>query len=62
VRFYQDTGYPDDNWIGGMEEVAREQGFILGVDFMSVSVPGGEHTTGAWQHRFPNMLRFLFPP
>jgi predicted alpha/beta superfamily hydrolase len=61
-RFYQDTGYPDDNGIGLMEQIAREQGFRLGVDFMSLTLPGGEHSFEAVQHRFPGMLRFLFPP
>ena len=46
-RFYQDTGYPYDNWIGDMEEVARRQGFVLGIDFMSVTALGGEHWTDA---------------
>lgn len=61
-RFYQDTGFPDDNWIGWMEQIALEQGFILGVDFVSVTVEGGEHSTASWENRVPNMLRFLFPP
>lgn len=60
IRFYQDTGYPDDNWIGSMERLALEQGFVSGLDFMSVTVPGGEHRSGSWEHRFPTMLRFLF--
>lgn len=62
LRFYQDTGYPNDNGIGLMEEVAREQGFRLGVDFMSFTLPGAEHTYSAVRHRFPGMLKFLFPP
>jgi enterochelin esterase-like enzyme len=62
IRFYQDTGYPDDNGIGLMERVALELRFQIGIDFLSVTVPGGEHDYWAWQHRSPNMLRFLFPP
>jgi len=61
-RFYQDTGYPDDNWLGPMEQVALAQGFQLGVDFMSLTAEGGEHSSSSWEHRFPDMLRFLFPP
>jgi pullulanase len=58
--FYQDTGYPDDNYIGSMERIALDQGFTLGMDFMSVTVEGAEHRGGAWERRFPAMLRFLF--
>lgn len=61
-RFYEDTGYPADNWIGDMEAVALQQGFVPGVDFLSISFSGGEHSTASWEHRFPDMLRFLFPP
>lgn len=62
VRYYQDTGYPRDNGIRGMESVLVAQGFRHGVDLMSVTVPGAEHVFDACQHRFPGMLRFLFPP
>jgi len=62
TRFYQDTGFPDDNPIGGMEEIAISQGFVLGADFMSLRAIGGEHSAASWEHRFPDMLRFLFPP
>ena len=62
ARIYQDTGYPDDNYIGDIEAIFLDQGFVLGVDLMSVVVPGAEHTQGAWERRFPDMLRFLFPP
>lgn len=61
-RFYQDTGYPADNWIGQMEEIVLSQGFVLGLNFMSVSAEGGEHSNASWEHRFPEMLRFIFPP
>jgi predicted alpha/beta superfamily hydrolase len=60
-RFYQDTGH-DDNIISAMEQIALEQGFTLGADFMSYEVAGAEHDYPAWEHRFPVMLRFLFPP
>jgi len=62
LKFYQDTGYPDDNRIYPMEDVARAQGFRFGVDFMSLTVPGAIHWFDAWENRFPGMLRFLFPP
>lgn len=60
VRFYEDTGYPDDNYIDEMEFNALQVGFTLGMDFMSVTVDGAGHGVNAWEHRFPNMLRFLF--
>jgi len=62
VRFYQDTGYPDDNDIGFMAGLAVRQGFVLGRDFVSVTADGGEHEASSWEHRYPDMLRFLFPP
>lgn len=62
ARFYQDTGTPDDNIIWFMEQIALGQGFQLGVDFVSYEVPGANHDFAAWEHRFPVMLRFLFPP
>jgi len=58
-RFYQDTGYPDDNWIVGMDQTASRfrsrSGLHVGHG------PGGEYSTPAWEHHFPGMLRFLFP-
>ena len=62
VRFYQDTGWPDDNSLGGIEDELLSQGFVLGLDLMSVTAEGGEHSATSWEHRFPNALRFLFPP
>lgn len=61
VRFYQDTGWPYDNFIDGMESIALGQGFVSGVDLVSVVARGAEHTNAAWAHRAPAMLRFLFP-
>ena len=29
---------------------------------MSVTAEGGDHTAASWENRFPNALRFLFPP
>ena len=43
-----------------MVTIAVNQGFILGVDFMSVAAEGGEHDARFWAHRFPDMLRFLY--
>jgi len=60
-RFYQDTGYPEDNWIGSMEQLLISLGFVPGQDLISITVPGAEHVDAAWEHRFPQMLRFLFP-
>ncbi len=62
VRVYQDTGYPNDNWIEGIEQYLLDDGFGLGIDLMSVQVRGGEHNGLNWEHRYPDMLRFLFPP
>lgn len=62
VRYYQDTGYPEDNDVVGMELVAVEIGLWPGRDFLSVTAPDGEHRNAAWEHRLPIVLRFLFPP
>ncbi len=61
IRFYQDTGWPHDNSVGAMESVALSQRFRSGIDFMSVTQAGAEHTNAAWTHRCPEMLKFLFP-
>ena len=60
LRYYQDSGFPDDNRIGFMEELLVSRGFINGIDLMSLTAEGAEHSFPAWEHRFPDMLRFLF--
>ena len=60
-RYYQDTGTGRDNDIDGMTQVLLRWGFHPGVNFLSVIAEGGEHSTGAWSHRYPDMLRFVFP-
>jgi predicted alpha/beta superfamily hydrolase len=62
VQVYQDTGDHNDNWIGGIEQYLLDDGFRRGIDLMSRVVHGGEHNGLNWEHRFPDMLRFLFPP
>ena len=62
TRYYQDTGYPDDNDIGRMEQVLVSHRFVNGLNLMSVTEDGAEHSVPAWKHRFPGMLRFLFRP
>ncbi len=37
-------------------------GFVEGQDLRAVEVPGAPHNEGAWSSRFPQVLRFLFPP
>ena len=61
-RYYQDSGFPDDNDIGSMEQVLVSHGFVNGVNLMSVTLDGAVHSVPAWKHRFPDMLRFLFRP
>jgi predicted alpha/beta superfamily hydrolase len=61
-RYYQDTGYPDDNYIGAMEQLLIQQGFTTGMNLMSVTENEATHSVPAWKHRFPDMLRFLFKP
>ena len=45
-----------------MERIALDQGFVLGMDFMSVTIQDAVHRVDAFEHRFPAMLRFLFKP
>jgi enterochelin esterase-like enzyme len=59
-RYYQDSGHPADNAIGAMEQLLVAHGFVTGVNLMSLSVEGAEHSGAAWKRRFPGMLRFLF--
>ena len=61
-RYYQDTGYPYDNYIGQMEQLLVGHGFIAGMNFESLTLDGATHSVPAWKHRFPDMLRFLFRP
>jgi predicted alpha/beta superfamily hydrolase len=61
-RYYQDSGFPDDNDIGAMEELLVSHGFVSGMNLMSVTVDGAVHSVPAWKRRFPEMLRFLFRP
>ena len=60
-RYYHDTGYPDDNDLDRMDEVLVNNDFVPGMNLMSVTVVGAEHTGTAWERRMPDMLRFLFP-
>jgi len=61
IRFYQDTGYPDDNGLHSMESALISVGFQLGLDLMSVTVQGGTHDAVSWAYRFPDLLKFLYP-
>ena len=74
TRFYQDMGTLEagsttdanangiDDYIESlraMRDVALSQGFVQGVDFMSVEAAGHTHSETYWAQRFPNLLRFL---
>jgi enterochelin esterase-like enzyme len=61
-RFYQDTGTDGDNYIGDMERRLQTYGFLSGYNFLSLTVEDARHDYGAWAHRYPQMLEFLFPP
>jgi predicted alpha/beta superfamily hydrolase len=62
TRYYQDTGYPRDNYTGNMEDLLLQQRYVNGLDFLSVTVKDATHSVPAWEHRFPDMLKFLFKP
>jgi predicted alpha/beta superfamily hydrolase len=38
------------------------QGFVLGVDLQVLEDPQGGHNEPSWARRFPDVVRFLFPP
>jgi enterochelin esterase-like enzyme len=60
-RYFQSTGYPDDNGIQGMVNLLVEIGWTQGVDFQSNVVAGAEHSSRSWESQYEAMLRFLFP-
>jgi predicted alpha/beta superfamily hydrolase len=45
-----------------MRTIALAQGFVQGVDFMSVESAGHVHNESFWAQRLPSVLRFLIPP
>ena len=61
-RYYQDTGTGYDNYIDSMTQVLIRDGFWSGENLLSISATGGEHVYGAWERRYPEMLKFLFGP
>jgi pullulanase len=38
------------------------QGFVLGTDLTTVEDEGAGHDEASWSRRFPQVMRFLFPP
>ncbi|MCC6429127.1 MAG: phosphonate ABC transporter ATP-binding protein [Phycisphaerales bacterium] len=76
-RFYQDMGtresgsMTDQNGNGiddyiedlrGMRDIAIGQGFVSGIDFLSVEASNHTHSEFYWAQRVPDMLRFLIDP
>ena len=51
-RFYQDTGCLDGKGINDTEEAAIDAGFISGLNLVSITMPGAEDTSAAWDHPF----------
>jgi pullulanase len=45
-----------------LRDVMVDQGFVEGGDLMIVEDEGGQHSEAFWAARFPDALRFLFPP
>ncbi len=41
--------------------ILEAKGFTLGDDLRVEIIEGGEHTEAAWAHRFPDIMRFLYP-
>ena len=45
-----------------MRDVMVEQGFVLGQDLKVVEDQGAGHNEAAWSTRFPEAVKYLFPP
>jgi len=45
-----------------MRDAMVTQGFVLGDDLHVVEDPGAGHNEAAWSRRFPDVVRYLFPP
>lgn len=45
-----------------LRDVLLGQGFSPGTDLLAVEDPGARHNEWYWAQRFPEALRFLFPP
>jgi len=45
-----------------MRDAMVNQGFVLGTDLKAAEVAGAVHNEAAWSARFPDAVRFLFPP
>jgi predicted alpha/beta superfamily hydrolase len=77
ARLYTDMGtresgrLVDDNGNGVDDSIDRlralraeliDQGFVEGLDLLVVEDDGATHSESYWAERFPDALRFLFPP
>jgi pullulanase len=45
-----------------MRDAMLEDGFLLGEDLEVVEDPGAGHNEAAWSRRFPDAVKYLFPP
>jgi predicted alpha/beta superfamily hydrolase len=54
----------DDNidQLRAMRDELVSQGFVLNTDLEVVEAPDARHSESYWAMRFPDVLRFLFPP
>jgi predicted alpha/beta superfamily hydrolase len=54
-----DTCIPD---LRAMRDVLVGQGFVVGQDLTVVEDPLAMHNEAAWSRRFPDAVKYLFPP
>jgi pullulanase len=54
-----EAGIPD---LRRMRDALLALGFTLDADLKVVEDPGAQHNEAAWSRRFPDVVRFLFPP
>jgi len=45
-----------------MRDAMVTQGFVIDSDLKSVEDPGAQHNEAAWSRRFPDAVKYLFPP
>lgn len=62
VRFYLDSGWPDDNYENtqSMRDLLAQRGYQLGSELLYYAFPGAEHTEGSWATRCHIPFQFFF--
>ncbi len=64
LKIWLDTGTNEPGWerAAVVRDGLIEKGWRLYDDLHYFEAEGGDHSEGAWAHRFDAVLRFLYPP